>query len=163
MPKNIDIELKSFPIELTKAYSSSKKSISKILNQDQIEEWTNIGLKIAHVRKGVRSWELAVKFYQVSPSVSKLIPYNYFYEWMQQGLLISNKSKVATSILSLTVNEQFDASTLVSGIAKAAPISSALPEISTLFKIVTFPDVAPPIVTTSVAAISEPVASLIAN
>ena len=101
MPKNIDIELKSFPIELTKAYSSSKKSISKILNQDQIEEWTNIGLKIAHVRKGVRSWELAVKFYQVSPSVSKLIPYNYFYEWMQQGLLISNKSKpIADSFFS---------------------------------------------------------------
>ena len=101
MPKNIDIELKSFPIELTKAYSSSKKSISKILNQDQIEEWTNIGLKIAHVRKGVRSWELAVKFYQVSPSVSKLIPYNYFYEWMQQVLLISNKSKpIADSFFS---------------------------------------------------------------
>ena len=105
MPQNIDLELKSFPIELANAYSLSKISISKFLDHDQMIEWANLGLKIAHLRKGVRSWELAVKFYQVSPSVCKLIPYNYFYEWMQQGLLISKKSKpIADSFFSNSPN-----------------------------------------------------------
>ena len=90
MIKNIDLELKSFPIQLTKEYKKSEQSISKTLNPEQTKEWAHFGIKIAH--QGVRSWEVASNFYQVSPIVSKLVPYNYFYEWMHQGLVISQKS-----------------------------------------------------------------------
>ena len=101
MPKNIDLQLQSFPIELANSYSQSQQSMSEMLNPEQTLEWANLGIKIAELRKGVRSWEIAVKFYQVSPAVAKLIPYNYFYEWMQQGLIISQKSKdIATKYFS---------------------------------------------------------------
>ena len=101
MPKNIDLQLQSFPIELANSYSQSQQSMSEMLNPEQTLEWANFGIKIAELRKGVRSWEIAVKFYQVSPAVAKLIPYNYFYEWMQQGLIISQKSNpIAISFFS---------------------------------------------------------------
>ena len=101
MPKNINLQLKSFPIELANAYSQAQQSMSKILNSEQTLEWANAGIKIAELRNGVRSWEIAVKFYQVSPEVAKLIPYNYFHEWMQQGLIISQKSNpIAISFFS---------------------------------------------------------------
>ena len=52
MIKNIDLELKSFPIQLSKEYKKSEQYISKTLTPEQRNEWANFGIKIAH--QGVR-------------------------------------------------------------------------------------------------------------
>lgn len=90
MKRKINQKLKNFPIQLIETYEKADKSICEFLEPEQNYEWATNGLKIAE--QGVRSWEVAMNYYEVSPVIAKLVPYNYFYEWMHQGLLISQKS-----------------------------------------------------------------------
>ena len=73
-------------------------SMSLALKTDQLEVWTNVGIRIA--RQSVRSWEVAAQYYKTSPSIVTLMPFNRFEEWARSGESIcEDSSTVATCYL----------------------------------------------------------------
>ncbi len=69
---------------------SAIETISVELDDDQVIEWAEKCVVIAE--QNVRSWEAAVKFIKVSPSVAGMMPFNYFIKWTDCGVSLCQES-----------------------------------------------------------------------
>ena len=89
-------ELKNFPPLLLEQFERVVEHMPESLSDQQFEIWAKTGIEIAG--QTVRSWESAIQFYRVSPSVLNYIPFNYFQKWAKAGVSLAEKSPtLATS------------------------------------------------------------------
>ena len=68
---------------LAAVFAPAVETVSVELRDDQMVEWAAKGLEMAE--QSVRSWEAAARFFEVSPAVARMMPFNYFMKWAGCG------------------------------------------------------------------------------
>ena len=82
--------LKQFPDPLYKDFQISLEVLDTVLDHDRLMTWTSLGLDLAQQK--VRSWEVASKYFETSPQVIELVPFDYFVKWYKCGLDLCKQS-----------------------------------------------------------------------
>ena len=82
--------LERYPPAVLRDFDRAWGPMSDALSIEQLAIWTEIGAALAgHT---VRSWEAAVLYFQASPKVVGLMPFNYFIRWAQSGVGLCDQS-----------------------------------------------------------------------
>ncbi len=68
---------------LAATFAPAAEIVASELRDDQVIEWAEKGLEMAE--QSVRSWEAAARFFEVSPAVARMMPFNYFMKWADCG------------------------------------------------------------------------------
>ena len=86
----IESELGKLPPAVTEAYREVSSDMGESFNDEELTLWAREGSTIgAHT---VRSWESAVEYYRVSPSVARALAFPSFMQWARCGTYLAQDS-----------------------------------------------------------------------
>ena len=86
----IEAELAKLPPAVAEAYREVSSDIGESFNDEEMTLWAKEGSTIgAHT---VRSWESAVEYYRVSPSVARALAFPSFMQWARCGTYLAQDS-----------------------------------------------------------------------
>ncbi len=79
----IEAELAKLPPAVLEAYNQANEAVKESFGEEEIGLWAKEGLTIG--TQTVRSWASAIEYYQVSPEVSKFLPFPSFMQGARWG------------------------------------------------------------------------------
>ncbi len=88
--EHVQAELKRFPGQVSEHFQKAWADLSTTLSDRQMTAWARSGLQLAE--QSVRSWEAASLYFEVSPQVAALMPFNYFVKWGECGTKLCEES-----------------------------------------------------------------------
>jgi hypothetical protein len=90
-PQNeIKAELGKLPPAVAEAYQEAAEAMETSFNEEELNLWAREGTAIGS--QTVRSWESAVEYYQVSPTVARALAFPSFMQWARCGTYLAQDS-----------------------------------------------------------------------
>ena len=81
--ERIKVKLQRFPQPVLEEFQKAWDAMALAVDGEHLEVWAQAGLRLAE--QTVRSWEAAALYFNVSPKVVALMPFNYFIKWSNCG------------------------------------------------------------------------------
>jgi nitric oxide reductase NorD protein len=89
--RDMEAELGKLPPAVAEAYREASATMESSFNSDEeLGLWAKEGVSIA--TQTVRSWESAVEYYKVSPSVARALAFPSFMQWARCGTYLAQDS-----------------------------------------------------------------------
>ncbi|HEU0020993.1 MAG TPA: hypothetical protein VFR55_04875, partial [Dehalococcoidia bacterium] len=90
-PRNeIEAELNKLPPAVAEAYKEAAEAMETSFNEEELGLWAREGAGIG--TQTVRSWESAVEYFKVSPSVARALAFPSFMQWARCGTYLAQDS-----------------------------------------------------------------------
>ncbi len=86
----IETRLAVFPVSLSQEYRAAIDHLRLKMTPDELEQWAACGLAVAE--QGARAWEVAIEYFQSSPTILDNYSVPTLLEWGELGHVISQRS-----------------------------------------------------------------------
>jgi hypothetical protein len=86
----LEAELAKLPPAVVEAYKEASEAMESSFNEEEFTLWAKEGQSIA--AQTVRSWESAVEYYRVSPSVARSLAFPSLMQWARCGTYLAQDS-----------------------------------------------------------------------